>query len=192
VRVKFSVPNGSTIARGRVEYSGPIGSGGVNASIKLSSGLSGVVMLKFSGRRLIVDRVEINGLSTSAAIDGLPGPLSNLANDLRGKLTGSAGNAFDKGRFLEVFKQLSDRSDKTLLHEVAKRAKSLGFLDVSKIERIAFENGFLQVHVEGKRIMTPELATLATLKSAWTASQSAKSTPAMPASKGKAMPSKGW
>ncbi len=193
VRVKFSVANGSTIARGRVEYSGPAGSGGVNASIKLSKGLSGFVLLKFSGRRLLVDRVDIEGLSTSAGIEGLPGPLGSLANDLRNKLNGAAANAFDKGRFLDVFKQLSDRSDETLLPEVAKRAKSLGFTEVSNIERIAFENGALAIEVAGKKIGMPALSPLATLKSAWSASQSAKSAPAMPPAKGgKAMPSKGW
>jgi hypothetical protein len=204
VKVKFSVPNGSTIARGRVDYSGPAGSGGVNASLKLSRSVNGAVILKFSGRRLKVDRVDVDGLSASAAIDGVPGPFSGLASDLSGKLAGAAGNAFDKDRFLDAFKQLSDRSDESLLIEVTKRAKMQGYVEVAKIDLVEWKNGALEVHVEGKRIGMPELSPAAVLAAAWSASSGGKAAPSgktksvdtgMPgkgAMPNKPLPPKGW
>jgi hypothetical protein len=102
----------------------------------------------------VPDRIDVGGVAVATQIDGVPAPISGLANDVRNKINGAVAGALDKSTFKSAFEKLSHDSVAALMAKL-QPPSSAKIDEIRKVDKIWYGGGVLRIQVKGKRIDWP-------------------------------------
>jgi hypothetical protein len=156
VKVDFDMGRDSTVAKGNLSCSGPgCPRGSIGVDLRTDRALSGQVLFRFSGTKLVVDKVTLGALSLKTNFTGVPGPLQPIANDIGGKIRDKFASALPTSKIDSLFGNAGSFAGRAFEKAIQAHPGDFGLYSISGADAFSLGGGKLRVSIRGQRIAWP-------------------------------------